>query len=62
MKYFDDNKKQTVFDGIMWVSKCVCDCECSKTTDRENEQCDDCDNGIHYDIIRKIYVNYEDEN
>ena len=47
--------------------KCDCDCECSKEMkDARNpgtslNQCDDCDNGIHWDRIRKIYVNYEDE-
>ncbi len=40
---------------------CSCDCECEKEADREWEQCDDCDNGTHYDEIRKIYVNYDDE-
>ena len=40
---------------------CICDCECKKETNEENVQCDDCDNGIHYDNIRKIYVNYEED-
>lgn len=40
---------------------CNCDCDCSKENDRENSQCDDCDNGIHWDEIHKIYVNYEDD-
>ena len=40
---------------------CICDCECSKDNDRPNDQCDDCDNGIHWDKIKKKYVNYEDE-
>ncbi len=41
--------------------KCNCDCECSKENDRADDQCDDCDNGIHWDNIRKIFVNYEEE-
>jgi len=40
---------------------CNCDCECSKENDRPDNQCDDCDNGTHYDNIRKIYVNYEED-
>jgi len=38
---------------------CSCDCECKKESDREGEQCDDCDNSIHYDTIRNVYVDYE---
>ena len=38
---------------------CSCDCECKKEADRKGEQCDDCDDGIHYDNIRKVYVDYE---
>lgn len=38
--------------------KCNCDCECKKSVD-EKGQCEDCDNGIHYDHIRKVYVNYD---
>jgi len=55
-------------EGIFHVSDdttpdflCNCDCECSKENDREHEQCDDCDNGIHWDGLRKRYVNYEEE-
>jgi len=40
---------------------CVCDCGCFKPNDREGEQCDDCDNGIHYDDINKVYVNYNED-
>lgn len=44
--------------------QCNCDCECSKETNEEfvdrDTQCDDCDNGIHWDNIRKKYVNYEE--
>ncbi len=40
---------------------CNCDCECSKETNEEFvDQCDDCDEGIHWDNIRKKYVNYEE--
>lgn len=43
---------------------CCCDCNCRKENDREKEQCDDCDNGIHF--VRRenghdIYLNYETE-
>ena len=41
--------------------KCVCDCGCSKNNDRADDQCDDCDNGIHWDEIKKVYVRYDDE-
>lgn len=41
--------------------KCACDCGCFKENDRAGEQCEDCDNGIHWDEIKKIYVNYEEE-
>jgi len=45
--------------------KCNCDCDCNKPNDREGEQCEDCDNGTHWDEIKKVYVdypdNYEDE-
>ena len=39
--------------------KCNCDCDCSKDNDREQSQCDDCDNGIHWDGIKGKYVDYE---
>ena len=39
--------------------KCGCDCGCLKENDIEHEQCNDCDNGIHYDEIRKKYLGYE---
>ena len=47
---------------------CNCDCDCRKEMNgavdpySSLDQCDDCDNGIHWDEIKKIYVNYEDEN
>ncbi len=41
---------------------CCCDCECQKDTNElEAEQCDDCDNGIHWDKINKVYVDYEEQ-
>ena len=39
--------------------RCTCDCECKKISEYEGEQCEDCDNGIHYDKNRNVYVNYE---
>ena len=38
---------------------CSCDCECKKESDGVGCQCEDCDNGIHYDHIRKVYIEYE---
>ena len=41
---------------------CDCDCGCQKENDREeNDQCDDCDNGIHWDDNKKRYVNYDED-
>ena len=48
----------------MSENKCQCDCDCSKTDDNMSGnplQCDDCDNGIHWDSLHKRYVNYEEE-
>ena len=42
--------------------KCVCDCGCFKENDRADDQCDDCDNGTHWDGIKHAYVNYEEMN
>jgi len=39
-------------------AQCNCDCGCKKPNDRPDEQCDDCDNGIHWDWIHSRYVNY----
>ena len=41
--------------------KCICDCGCQKEADRKQEQCEDCDNGTHYDDINKVYVDYNVE-
>lgn len=43
------------------IMKCNCDCGCLKDNDRHDEQCDDCDNGIHYDDINHVYVDYDAE-
>lgn len=53
--------KEDGTDGNISIWNCDCDCGCFKPNDRENEQCDDCDNGTHYDDINKVYVNYDDE-
>jgi hypothetical protein len=45
--------------------QCDCDCDCTKemneprTTSMLN-QCDDCDDGIHWDGLHKRYVNYDE--
>lgn len=41
--------------------QCNCDCDCTKENDRENDQCDDCDNGTHWDGLRNNYVVYENQ-
>lgn len=42
--------------------RCHCDCECDKEepVSGDPKQCDDCDHGIHWDILKKEYVNYEE--
>jgi hypothetical protein len=43
--------------------KCECDCGCTKQDDTASgdpKQCDDCDNGIHWDGVKGRYVQYED--
>lgn len=48
---------------VVEEAKCHCDCGCTKETDeiQTDQQCDDCDNGIHWDEIKKKYVTYEEE-
>ena len=40
---------------------CECDCGCTKDSEDQHAQCDDCDNGIHWDENKKIYVDYEED-
>jgi len=42
---------------------CCCDCGCNKTDNMQaaGEQCDDCDNGTHWDNRNGKYVNYEEQ-
>lgn len=51
--------------GQVWKEdpsyKCECDCGCKKPNESMDGQCDDCDNGTHYDDLNKVYVNYDDE-
>jgi len=45
---------------------CQCDCGCTKFNDLtrlggffiSTDQCGDCDNGIHWDEIAKVYTKY----
>lgn len=45
----------------MMEGKCVCDCGCSKPDDRLDSQCEDCDNGIHWNEVLGKYVNYDED-
>lgn len=42
--------------------RCHCDCGCDKEdpVSGDPKQCNDCDNGIHWDVLKKKYVNYEE--
>lgn len=41
---------------------CQCDCDCSKVDEScQGGQCNDCDNGIHWDSLKNQYVNYESD-
>jgi len=41
--------------------KCICDCGCFKVDNFPDEQCEDCDDGIHYDELKDVYVDYNEE-
>jgi len=47
--------------------KCDCDCGCDKQmTEAVNpnsslNQCKNCDDGIHWDDLNKVFVDYEEE-
>lgn len=41
---------------------CQCDCDCIKEDDLmtgDPMQCDDCDNGIHWNKAKKVYEKYD---
>ena len=46
------------------IPQCNCDCGCTKRDDDMSGnplQCDDCDNGIHWDEKNHRYVEYGEE-
>ncbi len=56
-----DYRDVKTLDRLATENKCHCDCGCTKQDDDMSGsplQCDDCDNGTHWDEKKCTYVDY----
>lgn len=44
---------------MTFIFTCDCDCGCSKEADIEDAQCNDCDEGIHWNALHRRYEDYD---